>query len=132
MSHPHLQWVGHLADYQPLLPLQVFNEHSSQHNSESDIIDHWGVVICEIHARDLAETFCYKSGMVHTIPFHLKYPSTPNQSMVVWTVSSFHMSPNTHVQHLLEIQVNSFLPFFSGCQIRIPPSFLETLWLIRI
>ena len=73
------------------IPLQVFNKHSCHHNSECDIMKHWGVVICEIHARDLAETFCRKSGMVHTIPFHLKYPSTPNQSTVSWTVSSFHI-----------------------------------------
>ena len=113
-------------------PLQVFNKHSSHHNSECDIINHWGVIVCKLLTRDLAETFCHKSGMVHTIPFHLKYPSTPSQSMVIWMVSSFHMSPHTHVQHLLELQANSLSPFFSGYQIRVPPSFLETLWLIRI
>ena len=26
MSHPHLQWVGHLADYQPLLRLLEFKQ----------------------------------------------------------------------------------------------------------
>ena len=113
-------------------PLQIFNKYSSHHNSECDIINHWGVVVCNIHTRDLADTFCHKSGMLPTIPFHLKYPSTPNQSMVLWTVSSFPMSPHTHVQDLLELQADSLSPFFSGYQIRIPPSFLETLWLIRI
>ena len=113
-------------------PLQVFNEYSCHHNFESDMINHWGVVICEIHTRDLAETFCHKSGMVHAIMFHLKYPSTPKKSMVLWTVFSIHMSANTHVQHLLELQVNSISPFFSGYQIRMPPSFLEALWLIMI
>ena len=113
-------------------PLSVFNKPSCHHNSECDIINHWGVVVCKIHTRDLAETFCHKSGMVHTIPFSLKYPSTCNKSMVIWMVSSFHMSPYTHVQHLLELQANSLSPFFSGYQIRVPPSFLETLWLIRI
>ena len=60
-----------------LLPLQIINKQSCHHNSECDIINHWGAIVCKIHARDLAETFCHKSGMVHTIPFHLKYPSTP-------------------------------------------------------
>ena len=90
--------------------LQVFNEHSCHHNSESDIIDHRGVVICEIHTRNLAETFCHKSEMVHTIMLHLKYPSTPNQSSVMWMVFSINISPNTHVQHLLELQSNSLMP----------------------
>ena len=85
-------------------PLQVSNEHSCHHNSESDIIDHSGVVISEIHTRDLAETFCHKSGMLHTIMFYLKFPSTPNQSSVLWTVFSIHMSPNSHIQHLLELR----------------------------
>ena len=113
-------------------PLQVFNKHSCHHNSECDIINHWGVIVCKLHTRDLAETFFYKSGMEHTIPFHLKYPSTPNLSMVIWMVSSFHMSPHTHFQHLLELQANSLSPFFSGYQIRVLPRFLETLWLIKI
>ena len=77
-------------------PLYIFNCHSCHHNSECDIIRHWGIVVCKIHTWNLAETFCHKSGTVHTIPFHLKYPSTPNQSTVIWTVISFHMSPHTH------------------------------------
>ena len=91
-----------------------------------------GSSICEIHTRNLAETFCHKSGTVHTIMLHLKYPSTPNQSSVLWTVFSINMSLYTHVQHFLELQANTLMPFFSGYQIRIPPSFLETLWLIRV
>ena len=112
-------------------PLHLFNNHSCHHNSECDIINHWGVIVCKFHTRYLAETFCHKSDMVHTIPFHLEFPSTPNQSMVNWMVFSLHMSPYTHVQHLLELQPNSLFPFFSGNQIRIPPSFLEHLWFIR-
>ena len=108
--------------------LEFFNNH----NFECGIISHWGVIVCRIHTRDLAKTLCYKSGMVHTIPFHLKYTSTPNQSTVIWMVFSFHMSPYTHVQHLLEPHVNSLSPFLSGYRIRIPQSFLETLWFIRI
>ena len=110
-------------------PLYIFNCHSCHHNSECDIIRHWGIVVCKIHTWNLAETFCHKSGTVHNI---LKYPSTPNQSTVIWTVISFHMSPHTHVQHLLELQANSLSPFLSGYQIRIPPSLLEALWFIRI
>ena len=113
-------------------PLQIFYYHSCHHNSECDIINHWGVIVCKIHAKDLAETFCHKSGMVLTIPLHLKYPSTPNQYTVFWMAISFHMSPHTHVQHLLELQANSLSLFLSGYQIRIPPIFLETLWFIRI
>ena len=113
-------------------PFQIFNKHSCHHNSECDIISHWGVIVCKIHTWDLAETFCHKSGTVHTIPFHPKYPSSPNQSTVIWMIFSFHMSPYTHVQHLVELQPNSLSPFFSGYQISIPPSFLETLWFIRI
>ena len=52
--------------------------------------------------------------------------------LVLWKVFSINMSPNTHVQHLLELQANSLMTFFSGYQIRMSPSFLETLWLIRI
>ena len=113
-------------------PLHIFNYHSCHHCSECDIIHHWGIVICEIHTWNLVETFCHKPGTGHTIPFHLKYPSTPNHSMVIWTVISLHMSSHTHVQHLLELQANSLSPFLSGYQIRIPPSLLEALWFIRI
>ena len=92
-------------------PLQIFNYHSCHHNSECDIINHWGVIVCKIHGRDLAETICHKSGMVHNIPFHLKYPSTPNQSTVIWMVISFHMSPHTHVQRLLNSRQIASLHF---------------------
>ena len=89
------------------------------------MIDHWGLVICEIQARGLAETFCHKSGMVHTIMVHFRSPSTPYQSLVLSRDFSILMSPNTHVQHLLELEVNSILPFVSGYHIKIPPSFLD-------
>ena len=52
-------------------PLHIFNYHSCHHNSECDIIHHWGIAVCEIHTLSLAETFCHKSGTVHTIPFTL-------------------------------------------------------------
>ena len=91
--------------------LHIFNYHSCHHNSECDMIHHWGIVVCEIHTWNLAETFCHKSGTVHAIPFHLRYPSAPNQSTVIWTVISSHMSPQTHVQHLLELQANGLSPF---------------------
>ena len=105
-------------------PLQIFIYHSCHHNSECDIINHWGIIVYEIHTWDLAETFCHKSGTVHTIPFHLKYSSTPNQSMVIRMVISFHMSPHTHVQHLLELQANSLSPFLSGYQIKLLGNFV--------
>ena len=113
-------------------PLQIFNYHFCHHSSECDIINHWGIIICEIHTWDLTETFGHKSGTVLTIPLHLKYPSTPNQSTVICTIISFLMSPHTHVQHLLELQANGLSPFLSEYHFRIAPSFLETLWFIRI
>ena len=72
--------------------LQVFNKHSCHHNSESDIIDHLGVVICEIHTRDSAETFYHKSGMVHTSTLQLKYPYTQPIFSLVYCLFYSHVS----------------------------------------
>ena len=58
--------------------LQVFNEHSCHHNSESDITDHWGVVIHEIHARNLAETFATSLAQYTPLCFTLNTHLHPN------------------------------------------------------
>ena len=39
MSHPHLQWVGHLADYQPLL-LSIASEDEEEEVMPNNVWDH--------------------------------------------------------------------------------------------
>ena len=113
-SPPYLHQFSAISGGNYIISPSIFYKHSCHHNSECDIINHREVTVCKLHVRVLAKTSCHKSSTVHTIPFHLKYPSTPNQSRVIWTVFSFHMSPYTCIQHPLELQANSLLPFFSG------------------
>ena len=57
-----------------LLCLVRYNNHPTP-DLYMDCVSHphlkWLMVVCKLHARDLAETFCHKSGMVHTILFTL-------------------------------------------------------------
>ena len=113
-------------------PLYIFNYHSCHHNSECDIIHHWGIVVCEINTWNLAETFATSLAQYTPFLFTLNTHLHPTNLRSFGRSFLFHMSPHTHVQHLLELQANSLSPFLSGYQIRIPQSLLEAFWFIRI